>query len=238
MASHVYFDFFGTLVDYNPSVLPSAANAPHAFALRSGIDVTPSRASELWQAAWQELDSRAHHSGRECSIQEIANRYQELLGSPRVAVPDIDRLVAEYLAAWTAAIRPAPFVRECLADLGRDHQLSVVSNTHSAALVPGLLRQFGIAAHFAGVFTSVEIGWRKPRPEIFEAVLARDGIRAEDAVFVGDNWEADIVGPTCVGMRAFYVGSPEKSREPVTLANLPALVRTGTEVVAPSHMTS
>lgn len=225
MATHVYFDFFGTLVDYNPSVLPDTANAPYSFASRAGVGVTPSRASELWQSAWQELDSRAHRSGRECSIREIAARYLELLGSPPVKDSEQDRLITEYLEAWTAGIRPAPSVRECLADLSRDHQLSVVSNTHSATLVPELLARFGIAEHFASVFTSVEIGWRKPRPEIFETVLASDGVRAQDAVFVGDNWEADVEGPADVGMRAFYVGSPAVSRVPVRLAELPKLIR-------------
>lgn len=234
MLSHVYFDFFGTLVDYDPSVLPAARNAPYEYALRAGVAIDEDRASELWQRAWTELDEAAHRSGRECSMLEIAARYAQLLGAAGTtgttgaSAPGqeaLERLVTEYLDAWTAGIRLADGAAACLADLGRDHTLAVVSNTHDADLVPRMLRRFGIADHFADVFTSVELGWRKPHPQIFDAVLARHGIPASQVAFVGDNWIADVAGPQAVGMRAFYVGAASEGRVPVSLTELPGLVR-------------
>lgn len=226
MLSHVYFDFFGTLVDYDPAVHPAGVNAPHRAAHRAGTDVSPERASTLWEAAWTELDERAHRTGRECSMRDIAARFHELIGAPNTPDQALDTLVDECLAAWTANIRLARDVPACLAALTADgRRLSVVSNTHHPRLVQGLLERFGIADHFAEVFTSVEIGWRKPHPELFQAVLDRDGTTAASAVFVGDNWNADVEGPAGVGMRAFYVGVPAAGREPVTIAELPALIR-------------
>ncbi|KAM9862230.1 HAD family hydrolase [Leucobacter sp. BZR 635] len=227
MTSHVYFDFFGTLVDYDPSVLPDTANAPYDFAARAGAGISGAHASELWQRAWTELDTAAHASGRECSMLDIAGRYAELLGQAGFAIPSggLDRLVSEYLEAWTTNIRLAAGVTDCLTDLARDHTLSVVSNTHDAGLVPRMLRRFGIADYFTNVFTSVELGWRKPHPEIFAAVLAEDAITADQAAFVGDNWEADVEGPQAAGMRAFYVGIPAPGRAPVEFCALPDLIR-------------
>lgn len=225
MPSHVYFDFFGTLVRYDPSILPSAFNAPLEFARRASVRVGQAEADALWTRAWNELDSTAHRSGRECSMLQIARRYWELLDSPPVAENELARLVREYLAVWSAQVAPATGVRTCLQDLCADHVLSVVSNTHDAALVPRLLRELQLDAYFDRVFTSIELGWRKPHRQIFELVLDAHGITAQDAVFVGDNWDADIQGPQAVGMRAFYVGAPEPGREPVSLALLPGMVR-------------
>lgn len=229
MTTHVYFDFFGTLVDYDPSVLPSAGNAPFDFAKRHGCAVTPSEASAAWQRAWTEVDGAAAESGRECSMLDIAARYAELLGGRCTTLAPtseaLERLVAEYLDVWTAGIRLADGAVDCLVDLGRDHTLAVVSNTHDAALVPRMLQRFGIAGHFSEVFTSIALGWRKPHPEIFRAVLAHDGIAAGSAAFVGDNWSADVEGPRAIGMRAFYVGASAAERQPVSLTDLPALIR-------------
>ena len=113
MPSHVYFDFFGTLVRYDPSVLPSAFNAPLEFALRASVRVGQAEANALWTRAWDELDSAAYRSGRECSMLQIARRYWELLDSPPVAENELDRLVREYLAVWSAQAAPAADVRTC-----------------------------------------------------------------------------------------------------------------------------
>lgn len=98
MPSHVYFDFFGTLVRYDPSILPSAFNAPLEFARRASVRAGQAEADALWTRAWDELDSTAHRSGRECSMLQIARRYWELLGSPPVAENE--------LAAWCGSILP------------------------------------------------------------------------------------------------------------------------------------
>jgi Phage derived protein Gp49-like (DUF891)/HAD-hyrolase-like len=59
--------------------------------------------------------------------------------------------------------------------------------------------------------TSPGAGLRKrgrlPRA-IFEAALRDRGAVADDAVFVGDSWEADVESPRRIGMHAIYVGRP------------------------------
>ena len=112
-----------------------------------------------------------------------------------------------------------------LTDLGKDHVLSIVSNTHEPTLVPDLCERFAIDHHFVDVFTSVDIGWRKPRAEMFAAVTDALDATPEQIHFVGDNWEADILGPKRQGMQAWYVGEPTKGKEPVSIAELASLIR-------------
>ena len=224
--SHVYFDFFGTLVDYDASIHPDRANAPAEAVSRLGLELSPGQASSHWGHAWAELDGKAQETGRECSMWEIATLFFELCGAHRVPRTELNRLVDEYLRAWTANVRLAAGVSECLRTLAAAGlKLGVVSNTHHPTLVQEQLARFGISASFERVHTSVEIGWRKPHRELFDAVLARDGISAAQAAFVGDTWAADVAGPRAVGMHAYYVGAPAPGREPIRMQDLPAEIR-------------
>src|SRR5690349_11177594 len=103
MARFVFFDFFGTLADYDPSVHPRV-NAPWAFAKRVGFDLTESDVNALWQQAWDRLDDAAGQSGREFSMHQVAREFWRLLGSPDTPPDALETLIAEYLDAWSADV--------------------------------------------------------------------------------------------------------------------------------------
>lgn len=225
MVSHVFFDFFGTLVDYDPAVKAAAVNAPLAFCERVGVGATVDEADVLWQRAWDALEPTAVATGAEYSMHDVVEEFRRLIGSPTVSSGDIDRFVDEYLEAWSANVRPLESATTCLADLAVDHELSVVSNTHHPALVPTLMDGFGLDRYVNRIVTSIDVGWRKPHPEIFREALELHGVAASDVAFVGDNWEADVEGPRAVGMTAYYVGRSGAGKQPVMLDRLPELIR-------------
>lgn len=224
MIKYVFFDFFGTLVDYDPSIHPDY-NAPLAFARRAGSEISEIASNAYWQMAWDDLDAVAVRSGREFSMYQVSQRYWRSIGSPPLVAGAIDTLIAEYLDAWTVNVSPAPHALECVADLSSDHALAIVSNTHHPDLVPRLVRQFGLHTSIDRVVASVNVGWRKPHPIIFEAALREVGAAAEEVVFVGDSWDADIEGPRQAGMAAVYVGRATEHRPSATLKELPGIVR-------------
>ncbi len=225
MVTHVFFDFFGTLVDYDPSVHPAVRNAPLDFARRAGVGVSEAVSNAQWQRVWDDLDAEAERTGREYSMHDVAQTYSRSIGSPPLTAGSTDTLIAEYFEAWTANVSLAPGALECVTDLASDHTLAIVSNTHDPQLVPRLTRKFGLHNAITRVVTSVEVGWRKPHPAIFEAALRYCGVCPGNAVFVGDNWTADVEGPRRVGMSAIYVGPSTEERPAVTLEELPALIR-------------
>jgi putative hydrolase of the HAD superfamily len=85
---------------------------------------------------------------------------------------------------------------------GRGLRLALVSNTASPdwLLRPVLERQ-GLVQRVDTVVLSSEVGKRKPHPAIFERALAEVGVRPEEALFVGDRLDADVLGASNVGMR-------------------------------------
>ncbi len=62
----------------------------------------------------------------------------------------------------------------------------------------------GLKPHFEQVFTSDALGHKKPAPEAFHASLKAAASRPEDAVMIGDDLAADVVGARQVGMRAVH----------------------------------
>lgn len=225
MVTHVFFDFFGTLVDYDASVHPARRNAPLDFARRAGVVISEEVSNAKWQRVWDDLDADSARTGREFSMHDVAQNYWRSIGSPPLDADSTDTLIAEYFEAWTADVVVSAGAVECLTDLACDHTLAIVSNTHDRRLVPRMARRFGLYDNISRVVTSVDIGWRKPHPEIYRAALRDSGIAAHSAVFVGDNWAADVEGPRRVGMSAVYVGPPDGERRAVTLGELPEIVR-------------
>jgi putative hydrolase of the HAD superfamily len=223
--THVFFDFFGTLVDYDPSVHPANRNAPLEFARRAGVQISEDASNANWQKVWDDLDADAHRTGREFSMHDVAQRFWRSIGSPALASDSTDTLITEYFEAWTADVFVAAGALECVADLASDHTLAIVSNTHDSRLVPRLARQFGLHDNITRIVTSVDVGWRKPHPKIYGAALRDCQVSPRNAVFVGDNWTADVEGPRQVGMSAIYVGPHAEERPSVTLKELPAFVR-------------
>jgi len=82
-------------------------------------------------------------------------------------------------------------------------KLALVSNVH---LLPDMMREdleiLGLLEHFDVTVFSLEEAVRKPHPRIYQAALARLGVPASEAVFVGDRLKEDVRGPKAAGMRA------------------------------------
>lgn len=61
-----------------------------------------------------------------------------------------------------------------------------------------------LAAHVDVLVVSEAAGVSKPEPAIFQIALDALQVRAEDAVMVGDSWDADVVGARRCGIRAIW----------------------------------
>lgn len=68
------------------------------------------------------------------------------------------------------------------------------------------MEKLGLADYFSGYMISADIGFEKPRPEIFRQAIAMAG-NPEICYMVGDNPVADICGAKEAGMRTILVHS-------------------------------
>ena len=82
-----------------------------------------------------------------------------------------------------------------------DFKLAIVSNWDTP--LDPLTERLGIADYFDVITASHDVRVRseKPDPHIFNYTLEAVGVSAEEAVHIGDTYEADIVGAEGVGIR-------------------------------------
>lgn len=79
-------------------------------------------------------------------------------------------------------------------------RLGIVSN--SDGRVEQALAASGLRDYFDVVIDSSLVGVEKPDPAIFRAALDALGIRPEEALYVGDLYEVDVVGARAAGIEA------------------------------------
>ena len=83
------------------------------------------------------------------------------------------------------------------------YTLGLVSN-RSEDLLP-LAEKYGIADLFHFTLSAGQAGCFKPEPGIFYKSLALAGVTAKDAVYIGDNFFADVIGALNVGIDAILI---------------------------------
>jgi HAD superfamily hydrolase (TIGR01509 family) len=97
-----------------------------------------------------------------------------------------------------------------------DDVLPALEALKSRGLVMGLISnidrdirpvccELGLDPYITHVVTSGNTGSEKPRPPIFLAALKKAGVKAADAVYVGDQPDCDVVGARGVGMKPVLV---------------------------------
>ncbi len=89
-----------------------------------------------------------------------------------------------------------------------DLKIALVSNAaRSSSTYKRMLSNFGIAKYFDAYVISCEVGYLKPRKEIFHRALSLLGTKPQETLHIGDLFRADVVGAAAVGMHAcLYTG--------------------------------
>jgi putative hydrolase of the HAD superfamily len=228
--THILFDFFGTLVEYSASRTEQGYARSHHLLRRLGGDLDYPDFLAAWAKTSAEFDRLSDQDDHEFSMIDVGTAFlADALGRPP-AVADVTAFIAEYISEWNTGVKYPADAVECVRELARDYRLAVVTNTHQADLVPNHLAAMGLLSHFDAVVTSVEVGWRKPHPEIYASALDTLRIDAAAAVFVGDTYAPDFVGPERAGITAFLIDPHRRAPVPDarrlnSILELPARLR-------------
>jgi HAD superfamily hydrolase (TIGR01509 family) len=78
--------------------------------------------------------------------------------------------------------------------------VGAISNSHRS--LDAFCEHFSLGGLITVSVSSAEHGYMKPHRSIFDAALAKAGVRPDQAVMVGDSIKHDIAGALAIGMRA------------------------------------
>jgi membrane-associated phospholipid phosphatase len=150
------------------------------------------------------------------------------------------------MAAWPR-VAAVPGAAEALAALHGRNRLCVATNADDSGAdeVMAALGRVGLARFVDRVFSSHDIGARKPDPAFYAAVLdalradaaarGEPDLRADQVLMVGDNYENDVTAAASAGLRAVWFnprGQPVPGDPPHEARNRVAEIRTLTDLPA------
>jgi glucose-1-phosphatase len=116
------------------------------------------------------------------------------------------------LAGWNAIIgEPLPGIEPLVRELAARRPLYVFSNTNPAHIAHFTPRLRLLFAHFRQVFTSCELGLRKPEPEAFARLASRIGVPASRLAFFDDVAD-NVAGARRAGLQAYRAQSAAEIR--------------------------
>jgi HAD superfamily hydrolase (TIGR01549 family) len=135
--------------------------------------------------------------------ERMATLWQRLTGTP--ANPKrVYNMMTHYALAFEKAVAPAAYLTPLLCQLSQRYLLAVLSNYPYAPCVHRVLNRHGLSRYLSCIVVSADVGIVKPSPDLFKITLYQLGVSADDAVYVGDDWCADVVGASRAGMRSIY----------------------------------
>ena len=222
-------DAMGTLV----SLQPPAPHLRREFARRFGVELSVEQAARAISA---EISFYRAHMAQGRDARSVGSLHAGCAAALRGALDGdqiLPRTVSEeaLTAALLASLRFSVFddvVPSLRIAQEQGWEVVVVSNWDVS--LGQQLARLGLAPLLDAVVTSAEVGVAKPGPAIFEAALSRAGVRAADALHVGDSLEEDAQGAIGAGVRAVWLRragdliAPEGVTAIASLSELAALL--------------
>ncbi len=208
----VSFDLFDTLVDLHMETLPrytlrgSERRGTHAAlhaVIARAAPVSFERFADALAAVDREL--RDAHPVRDRELPTL-ERFRELAKRLEIDAPGLPpELTRVHMDAIRAQVRPLGHHPGVLARLEPRFRLGVCSNFSHAPTARRVLEEHGLAGALRAMVFSEEVGLRKPRSEMFRALL--DAIETEPGavLHVGDRLEEDVRGAAEVGICTAWI---------------------------------
>ena len=206
MIKAVCFDLHATLAHYQPSREEVYATACHEL----GFEVSPEALRESLPQAdawWREENSRSPISKR--PPKEKTAAYSEyVLRALRGAGLEVSHDVALQILTkifqnglkfelYDDALPTLKLLKE------RNLILGLISNV--GIDTDSICKDLGLQPYLDFQVTSFEAGHDKPHPEIFLTALEKAQVKAEETIYVGDQYDLDVVGARGVGMKAVLI---------------------------------
>jgi HAD superfamily hydrolase (TIGR01662 family) len=206
MIKAAFFDFYYTLVDYDPPREVSQARVLGEL----GIEVKPEALLRPLMVADDFLfKEHSRLSLGKRSKEEVTALYGQYHGiilkeAGLEASPQLIGAVLKRALAVELKLALYDDVAPALDELKeRGIVLGLISNVDRD--IDSVYEGLGLPNWLKLRITSQDVGFNKPHPAIFQAALKQANVNPEEALYVGDQYEIDVLGANGVGMRGILI---------------------------------
>jgi putative hydrolase of the HAD superfamily len=204
MIKAVFFDYYNTLVDHDPP-----REVTHAKLLgEMGVKISPEELLRPIMLA-DDFLSKEHSqkSLAKRSKEEVAaiyGRYQAMI-LREAGLEASPELIGNILKRWMSiGMKMALY----------DDVAPALDGLKERGLTLGLISNVDrdISADYERLgnwlevkVISKDVGFNKPHPQIFQVAVKEAGVKPAEAIYVGDQYDIDIVGANGAGMRGILI---------------------------------
>jgi putative hydrolase of the HAD superfamily len=206
MTKAVFFDLYQTLVRYEPPREETEAKVLQDL----GIEVSPAALIRPIIVAdefiYNEIARRPLSARPKEEKMALYLQYQEIL----LREADIEcsqKVIYSLLGAMQQAKMELVLfddVAPALDELkSRGLVLGLISNVEQD--MNETLTRLNLPAWLTVVVTSQDASAAKPRPEIFHYALEKAGLKPAEAIYIGDQYQVDVIGARGAGIKAILI---------------------------------
>lgn len=196
------FDYGNTLIAFGPAQQEAQLAAMRSVLDNAGV---PYDLDELNRLRMEQVLRPYNNNGIENDFREVCHEIAAAFATPEMALSLTEPMMRARREAFHRSVEVAPAVPALLNRLKKRFRLGLLSNYPCEESIVGSLKTLGLFNCFDAVVVSGVVGYAKPHPRTYEALLSALSARPEECMYIGDNWLADIQGSKRRGMRAVWV---------------------------------
>jgi putative hydrolase of the HAD superfamily len=206
MIKAVFFDLYHTLLGYDPPREELQARALKEFGFE--VDAEALRRPLVVADEYIYREHARVSLGQRSKEEQMAvwAQYERIL-LREAGIEADDQLIMELLGKMREfGLKQVLFddVLPTLNELKKQGLiLGLISNVDQD--ITSLLDNLGLTALLQVVVTSQDAGFNKPSPEIFQEAVKKAGVQANEALYVGDQYQIDVVGANKAGMKGILI---------------------------------
>jgi putative hydrolase of the HAD superfamily len=203
----IFFDWFNTLANYDP---PREELYRQVF-LENQIDLPLKTIFQGLLAGdrfffSEEGKALTHGKPREEQARQYIRYVQMICSAAHIDIaPEMQaRILQKAFNQFTGIFKLFDEALPCLQELKKRYfMLGIISNADKS--IREQISRNGLESYLDTIVTSDEVGVEKPLAPIFLAALTKTGIEPPEALYVGDQYQSDILGALNVGMKAVLI---------------------------------
>jgi len=221
------FDLFNTLITAEPQTLAEAMGRLIMSLRQSGFSIEEEPFKETYHKMTLKFIERARRDGRETHNSFWISATLEDGGDP---IPPDDARIGEavehYFSAFYENCRLIPGTEAMLGTLQNRYSLGLLSNFTHGPAAREILKRTGLNPYFKTILISGELGYRKPHPYVFQALVEQLGAGKDHMLYIGDDPEPDIYGAKRAGLQPVWMTYVRDNEVPSVV---PSLLQTEVE---------
>lgn len=203
---HIFFDLDHTLWDYDSNAYACLQDLFAEFQPEMGVEIE----FDAFYVSYQNHNERLWAEYRQDKIDSKTLRrlrwdlaFKDLDIDPGNWISEISVAYVNNCPRKTALM---PHAIEVLDALNEEFELHIITNGFSD-VQQIKMESSGLQNYFDVVMTSDKAGVKKPHPAIFEMALLDAKAEKSNSIYIGDNYQADVMGAQNVGLPFIYYNS-------------------------------